>query len=158
MTDEEVWKDIAEWPGYQVSNLGNVRSFKGKSGSVRNFTPHLNKGYWAVTLRNRKMRKEYVHLLVLEAFVSPRPSLDHEGCHKDGNVDNNSVINLAWKTAADNVRGVGVAARTTTVLTEQVVKQIRAEYAAGKVSQQRLAYKYGISQTQIGRVVRGVCW
>lgn len=31
---EEIWKDIEGYPGYQVSDLGNVRSFRDYHGNI----------------------------------------------------------------------------------------------------------------------------
>lgn len=41
-------------------------------------------------------------------------------------------------------------------VTDEQVRAIRAEYARGNRSQQAIADQYGISQSQIGRIVRGV--
>ena len=46
-------------------------------------------------------RKRYVHRLVLEAFVGTCPDL-HEGCHRDGDPRNNTVVNLYWGTRSAN--------------------------------------------------------
>lgn len=46
-------------------------------------------------------RKALVHVLVLEAFVGPRP----EGmacCHNDGDGQNNTLANLRWDTYSSN--------------------------------------------------------
>lgn len=44
------------------------------------------------------------------------------------------------------------------VLTAAQVDEIRTRYAAGGVFQRELAAEYGVSQTQIGRIVRLVRW
>ena len=43
-------------------------------------------------------------------------------------------------------------------LTAEQVRAIKQEYASGGISQGALGLKYGISQTQIGRIIRGVRW
>jgi len=43
-------------------------------------------------------------------------------------------------------------------LTQQQVRAIRKRYAAGGITQRRLGDQYGISQGQIGRIVRGERW
>ena len=43
-------------------------------------------------------------------------------------------------------------------LTSQQVAEIRARYERGRVRQADLAREYGVSQTQVGRIVRGRNW
>lgn len=43
-------------------------------------------------------------------------------------------------------------------LTEQSVRDIRAEYSTGKATQETLAVRYRVSQTVIGKVVRKNTW
>lgn len=43
-------------------------------------------------------------------------------------------------------------------LTPAQVDEIRARYAAGGIAQRALAGEFGISQTQVGRIVRGARW
>jgi len=43
-------------------------------------------------------------------------------------------------------------------LTEALVEQMRARYAAGEVTQGDLAREYNVSVVQIGRIVRGESW
>jgi hypothetical protein len=60
--------------------------------------------YYVVTLttkENGHVRK-YVHQLVLEAFVGPRPDGYH-ACHCDGDRKNNALSNLRWDSPRENV-------------------------------------------------------
>ena len=96
----EVWKEIKGYEGlYQVSNLGRVRS--------RNGLIHLNTnnyGYKHVTLSKSNIQKTaLVHRLVAEAFIENPFELPQIN-HKDGNKNNNAVINLEWTTQKDNNR------------------------------------------------------
>lgn len=43
-------------------------------------------------------------------------------------------------------------------LTEQDVREIRERYARGGIYQRELGVEYGVSQTEVGRIVRGVRW
>ena len=45
--------------------------------------------------------RAYVHQLVLEAFVGPRPAR-HQAAHGDGNPLNNTLANLRWATPKEN--------------------------------------------------------
>jgi len=67
----EIWKDIAGYIGkYQVSNLGNIKSFL--SGSEKILKPSINKnGYLNVSLCfNGKKHTFPVHKLVALSFLS----------------------------------------------------------------------------------------
>src|SRR5215510_6636158 len=46
-------------------------------------------------------RTVQVHLLVLEAFVGPRPA-GQQCAHNDGDMHNNHLSNLRWTTPKDN--------------------------------------------------------
>ena len=95
---EEIWKDIKGFEGlYQVSNLGQIKSFprKGSRGGIMVGTKHP-KGYRYVTLR--KDGKQYslkVHRLVAETFI-PNPDNLPEVNHKNEDKSDNSVENLEW--------------------------------------------------------------
>src|SRR6476646_4829912 len=103
------WRTVVGWPSYEVSSLGQVRSFKwGRPhllkqqsiGSTRN-SPlkgrYLRVALWIDGVRSERM----VHHLVLEAFVGPRP-LGLEACHKDDDPTNNALDNLRWDTKQSN--------------------------------------------------------
>ena len=112
----EIWKRIEDYPNYEVSNLGNVRSidhcttqinngttvnsfYKGKEVSK---TP-VGRGYLRVVLHKEgKSTGFLVHRLVGKAFIenpNEYPCINH----KDGNKKNNSVDNLEWCTYSQNM-------------------------------------------------------
>lgn len=98
---EEIWKDIEGYEGYQVSNLGRVRSFKHKN--VRILSTKNRGGYRQVQLCKDSTKKLcYVHRLVAEAFI-PNPDDLPQVNHKDENKANNFVNNLEWCTAKYNL-------------------------------------------------------
>ena len=90
----EIWKDVVGFEGkYQVSNLGNVKSFLRGEHLLR-----LNGGrkYIQVVLcKDGKTYARLVHRLVAEAFI---PNPHNLSCvnHKDENPKNNCVYNLEW--------------------------------------------------------------
>ena len=98
----ELWKSIKDYPEYEVSDKGNIKSYK-------NCTPQLmtpcpsTRGHLVVRLsKDKKAHTIYVHKLVLEAFIGKCP----QGCctnHIDGNPKNNEVGNLEWVTPYENV-------------------------------------------------------
>lgn len=104
----EVWKPVTVKGGhysslYQVSSLGRVKSSprNGTLGGVlktdKNSDGHLEVGLY----RNNKRVGFFVHTLVLEAFVGPRPE-NLEACHNDGDPSNNRPENLRWDTKSSN--------------------------------------------------------
>lgn len=116
MEDEVIWKPVLGYEGYySVSNTGLVRS-EDRTIYTRGF-PYVRKGeimkpfdkvgqnqkYKRVNLRRDAGRiTKYVHTLVLEAFVGPKPE-GMEACHfPDADPSNNNLSNLRWGTRRDN--------------------------------------------------------
>lgn len=101
----ERWRIIAGFEGlYYVSDLGRVRSVRRYKTPERILVPsRAGKGYCKVCLcrRGEKYIHRYVHELVLEAFVGPRPD-GMEAAHNNGRRDDNKLTNLRWDTRAGN--------------------------------------------------------
>ena len=96
----EEWRNVPGFPGYEVSNLGRMRS--SKSGALRILSGWKAKGYPTVALRkDGRTFCRQIHRLVLIAFVGPCPEF-MEGCHSDGNPENNQLSNLRWDTSSNN--------------------------------------------------------
>ena len=98
-------KTIPEFPDYQVSSDGRVwstRTWRGQTG--RWLKPKTGTGYQQVNLyREGRQHDVYVHHLVAEAFLGPRPG-GMEIRHLNGNQLDNRADNLAWGTHGDNER------------------------------------------------------
>lgn len=109
-TQTEIWKPIPGYEGrYEVSNQGRVRSLDrtvpGKDGRVtffkgRELQPWVSNGGHLVVGLGRN-RREYVHRLVLFAFVGPCPA-GMEACHINDCPADNRVVNLRWDTRSEN--------------------------------------------------------
>lgn len=112
-----IYKDIPGFPGYRAGDDGSVWSCRVSAGvpGVRGSVPRTTdtwhrlqprvgrKGYLHVTLRcNSRSYGRWVHRLVLEAFIGPRP--DGMECRHfpDRNPGNNRLGNLAWGTREQN--------------------------------------------------------
>lgn len=100
---EELFKPIEGFPDYQVSNTGNVVSYKGKKPRI--LKCKVDKyGYKCVCLRRDNKNHHFtVHRLVAKAFVDNlynKPTVNHI----DGNKLNNNYTNLEWHTVAENTK------------------------------------------------------
>jgi hypothetical protein len=108
------WRAVVGWEGvYEVSSRGEVRS------AARVLRGWINGGgYPTVSLCLPGRRQNIgVHILVLEAFIGPRPG-GLQACHADDVKTNNAVENLRWDTPSANTydriaNGLHVQARKT---------------------------------------------
>lgn len=108
---KEIWKKIKDYDRYEVSNLGNIRSWCSHSGGVKT-TPRLlkvnilNSGYASVALfptnTAKKLKRVLVHRLVALAFIE-NPNNYPIVNHKDENKLNNNASNLEWCTCKENL-------------------------------------------------------
>jgi len=168
---KENWALIPDYPGYEVSDLGRVRSWwsYGRNGYLKP-RPHLLKpipmarGRLHVTIRNQDGQWQVsVHRLVLLVFCGPCPP-GKEACHNDGNHKNNRLENLRWDTKkanwADRIKhGVATIGERNNFakLTEAEVLQVR-ELCAQNFKTRDIAYKFGISVSGVCRIANGTNW
>jgi len=163
------WRQIPGLSAYEVSEGGNVRCIVDRATHKAGLrkTSKNSDGYWSVSLLpDEGSRRPYaVHHLVCLAFVGPRPTPQHIAAHVDDDKDHNHWSNIYWATqlqnAADRARN-GRTARgeriASSTLTSSDVECIRSSYT-GRYGQKRsLARRFGISETHVGRILRGVAW
>jgi len=104
----EEWRKIEGWDGYEVSNFGQVRSWKVCRRSPLDPLPRpiapwvLPNGYHQVKLKNKGEKcNMYIHRAVMTAFVGSCPK-GNEVAHWDGNKGNNTLENLRYATPIEN--------------------------------------------------------
>lgn len=170
----ETWKPIPGFDGYEVSDLGRVRSLdrgiivdhrgRGKTcqrryrGRMLKLSPGPH-GYLRVRL-GWHSNAQYVAQLVMLAFVG-EPPMGHEIAHNDGNNTNNQLSNLRYDTpkgnAADKLihgtHGRGERCPTSRLTREQIF-----EIRRSKIDRRRLAILYGVSKSHIDNIIIGHRW
>jgi hypothetical protein len=165
------YRDIPGYPGYRVGNDGSVwsrRSATGKgkmSSTWRRLKFHTHRsGYKVVTFYIGGRKNQLVHRLVLLSFIGPCPD-GKSVRHLDGDPGNNNLHNLCYGTQAENEADKVAHGRDPkgerhghAKLTDELVRQIRAAYAAGGVTQKQLAEQYNMTQSKISYVVIRRTW
>lgn len=170
---EELWADIPNYPGYEVSNYAIVRSksrvveYHYKSGLVRGrkyestiLKPaETRNGYLAVSLVNNSGKHTIpVAKLVALAFLPPCPgkhSNTFDGYtidHIDNDITNNHANNLRWLSHTKNIQR-----QTGSTISEDCVREIRAKSLKG-VPQLSLAEEYKTTQSNISRIITRERW
>jgi hypothetical protein len=143
--------EIPGKPGYYITKTGRV--FSVYEMSTR---PDRN-GYLRIS--TGKIR-DSIHRLLAITFLA-RTTKDTEVRHLDGNVNNNSLENLAWGTRQDNandmanhgtVKGVK---NPRAVLSENQVREIKANKSE---SDEKVAAKYGVAKGTIHAIRSRRTW
>ena len=114
MLNEEVWKKVEEFPDYEVSSEGNVRSMLtlvgGKPLRLSYFVN--SSGYRCVSFSRGDGRnaKRLVHRVVAEAFCERLEGKDVVN-HLNGEKIDNRAKNLEWVTQRENLEHARAAGR-----------------------------------------------
>lgn len=101
----EIWRDIKDYPNYQVSNMGRVKSLNykrtGKEKILKN--SKNNSGYLYVCLTINKKEHNYrIHRLVASAFL-PNPNNLPQVNHINEIKTDNRVENLEYCDSSYNI-------------------------------------------------------
>lgn len=173
--ENEEWRSIPGFPGYEASSLGRIRSLdrvvkqKNRWGQVierrqqgRILSPRITSaGYSRVNpCVNGRVTYAQLHRLVCAAFHGERVGL--MAAHNDGNPSNNRPENLRWATAKENAQDkklhgtdAGGTRNPNCVIGEAEVRLIRAR--ADEPSPV-LAREFGISESQVLNIIHGRSW
>ena len=172
----EVWKTIEGYEGlYEVSNLGRVRSLDRvvtQRNRWGNITPHLYRGKILSARKNCKNDYVEVHLfkseqgerwyrvhrLVAETFI-PNPNGYIEVNHIDENKSNNIVENLEWCDRRYNTNYGDRNVKIRNAVAKLSPKDIeKIKLLRDNKSVREIAHMFGISETQVYRILKGVNW
>ena len=148
---------IQDFPIYSIDTDGRV---VGKYGLLKPMV--TRKGYHMVALYlNGKRYYKSVARLVAQAFI-PNPDNKPEVNHKDGNKDNNCMDNLEWMTTRENIHHAmdnGLRVRSD-VCGRPKIRVYAFDFSTGEYlgmyeSISEAAREYGVSQGNIGEILKG---
>jgi hypothetical protein len=168
----EVWRAIPGHEGYEVSDLGQVRSLnrevvipdKIRGSTTRHYQGKILKqqthhGY-KITHLGSSSGTMSVHCLVALAFLG-NPPPEYEVAHNNGLKADNRLVNLRYDTVAGNsadrlVHGTDARGEKcpTARLSLKEVREIRRSKEMGIT----LAKKYGVTAAHICNIRKGHRW
>jgi hypothetical protein len=159
----EAWTKVPDHSGYEVSDLGNVRSwFRGgqpwrEPRLISPFT--LKGGYRVVTIyKDNKKVKWLVHRLVMFGFGLLEIGKDVN--HKNGIKADNKLCNLEMVTRSENHKHAykvlgRINHKPHAKLTLEQAKRIKYEETG---TQKEIAARYGVTPTQVWAIRSGKNW
>lgn len=157
------WRDGA----YEVSDQGRVRRAKSGHCTIAGFILKpilLRIGYYKVSpVINGKNRQTYIHNMIAEVFIGPKPD-GYSVNHKDGIKTNNAASNLEYVTHLGNMQhaaatGLSAAGEQHGLhkLTDNKVRAMRAARRAGE-SLTSVASRFGVAKSTASQVINARRW
>lgn len=165
---DETWLPVSEFPGYEVSDLGRVRSLRHKH--KRLIQPFLDgDGYQRVSMlcSGRRVNGRVSRMVAL-AFIGLAPVGKNYCCHLDGTKTNNRPANLRWDSQVGNMadrhlhgtelRGSRAHNASTT---ESVIAEVKRRLAVDPEHPRKMkdiALQCGLTYNTVYRVARKGAW
>ena len=151
-----MFKPIPNYPGYEISEAGAVRSLKRSKPQILKPQP-MGAGYLSVFLCiDGKPKQLTVHSLVLLTFIGPRPE-GQQIRHLDGDKANNSLDNLTYGTLTENRQDRHSHGTWGWRLNPRKVRVIRGLRHVGW-EVKRIASLFGVTTTSISKVILRKSW
>lgn len=169
---DEVWRIMEDYPEYEVSNKGRVRSIDRvfydslgrkcrKTGQLIKIENQVGKkdGYSQLMVSiwsKKKMHRLIVARLVAKAFI-PNPNNLPQVNHIDGDSTNNTVENLEWCTAAYNGSYGDIQKRRAKSRSRSIlVYDVYGEFIARCNSAVEASVKFNVSRSSISQCCNGI--
>lgn len=161
----ETWVTIQNYPDYQISSTGSVKSLKRNKEKILNLQKGTH-GYLHVNLcKEGKLKTFKVHKLVGTAFLSNPFNLPQIN-HLDGVKTNNNIWNLEWVNNSDNskhafrlnLRSNQGEKHPRSKLKEKDIIQIKSLYKNKKHTQKNLAELFNVSPQLIYYITSNRSW
>lgn len=167
MNTQEVWKPIPDWPLYEVSNCGNVRTTIRRNrncnhGTIRPLkTANVGskRQYKCFVAKDGKgnSKRFLLHRAILMAFISMPPNEKSMALHIDGNPSNNNLENLTWGSNSENQKHSAIHGTLyLSKLSIDDVKEIKS--MIGKKSRKEIAEAFGITPQHVSEIKLGQNW
>jgi hypothetical protein len=186
--ENEIWKTIEDFPEYQVSNIGRVKSFKCHKEMI--LKQSKNSGYLFVNLcKNGKYKPKFVHRLVYETYKKKLEE-GYDSHHINENKEDNYVENLESKPhkkhTEDHHKGKKRSEESKKKMSKpkseetkkkmsenkkgennpnfgkgisnQKIIDIQSDIEKGDSTQVEMAKKYGVCQATISAIKTGKSW
>jgi hypothetical protein len=180
----EVWKAIPDFPGYEVSNQGRVRSFWAPVSGLKRrgnrmfiqdtpqkiLSQYIDRdGYFKTSMRQNHVNKSIgVHRIVLLSFIGKCPE-GNQCRHLDGNRANNNITNLTWGTAKQNQNDRFLHGRGHKITCPKGEAQWLSKIKSAEIHEIRYLRKngyllreigklYGISESNVSMIVNNITW
>lgn len=176
-------KPIPGYPYYEADTEGNIYSvdrmvefsfYHAKTDTIMTATrlhrgrlmkPRVCQGYMqlGLSVEGTKVYRK-VHRLIAITFLDTVKGKDDVN-HKDGDKTNNHLNNLEWCTQHENTlhatrvlkKNIGQL-QGRSKLKDVDVMDIKQKYSTGRYTQQQLAAEYGVHQSIISSIHRGINW
>ena len=151
---KENWKNVPGFDGYQVSDMGRIRSFRsgGRIVEESHYLSTKSSRYVEVNVfRDGKRNHVRLAYLILLSFVGERPKgavIRHLNDVKADNRLSNLVYGNQVENKQDQIRnGHG------TGLQKYQVAMMRSEFSNGGITKTELSKRYGISLSGVSLIL-----
>ena len=149
-------EDVRPVPGfskYSVTRNGDVYR-----GAFR-LRPVIRDGYATVVIRDNsgRARNGRIHVLVLEAYVGPRPP-GYVGHHINHVRDDNRLENLQWVTQSENMRAAWEFHQRVAENKKKLDVELAAWLLSAGATRKEIQLVLGCAKSTLGTLFRGTHW